>query len=175
MQDEIRQAIFFRPKEHTCLPMAIDFARQKDGHLTIGTMDPANAWFLSSCLEKDQVVLTINGARSFQLEEEDAQLFLQTQTTLAKYISFKTYSPSRIAKVGIEVEVNERARNSFGAWGSNMSSRLGGAGSRKVSTPAEPQQRSQPTMPPSVNFQRFPQTNEDAAEDWRNRCLQDEI
>ena len=106
IQDEIRQAIFIEPKAHTCLPMAIDL--QKDGTLTIASIDPFNDWLTSSCLARGQAVLTMNGASSYQLEEEDAQLFLQTKNELNPYLSIKTYAPSRAGAVKTHVVHDER-------------------------------------------------------------------
>lgn len=94
IQDEIRQAIFIEPKAHTCLLMAVDLQRQ-NGTLTVAAIDPFNDWLANSCLARGQAVLTMNGASSFQLEEEDAQLFLQTQAEINSFLSIKTYAPSR--------------------------------------------------------------------------------
>jgi hypothetical protein len=99
LQDKVKQAIFIAPKAHTCLPMEIDFCKDYEKALTIASMNPQNQWLTSSCLKKGQVVLGINGTPSFQLEEEDAQVFLQTKNELDPFLSIKTFTPSTISKV----------------------------------------------------------------------------
>lgn len=99
LQDELRQAIFFQPRQHTCIPMAIELQVAKEEIsgkplLTIAQMDENNPWLKGSCLEDKLrvVVLSINDVPSFELEEQDATLFLQTKGDSAGYISIKTFS-----------------------------------------------------------------------------------
>ena len=182
LQDEIKQAIFYRAREHTCLPMAIDFKKPPEEGLTINDMDDQNPWLLSSCLEKGQVVLTMNGARSYQLEEEDAQLFLQTQSTLAKYLSLKTYFPSRKEEVGSQVEAQRKFGAAFGAWGRNLPNRLRRSGSRDSANLSEDGQDdtgdNKKSVSPPPDYQRYKSSaanGKEAADKWRNRSLEDEI
>ena len=102
--DQIRQAIFLQPHNHTCIPMAIDLERKwmTGDHqetkpvLCISRIDTANPWLKASCLQEKNhsyvVVLSINDIPSFELEEEDAQVFLQTKNDFSKIVSIKTYS-----------------------------------------------------------------------------------
>eukprot|EP00980_Cylindrotheca_fusiformis_P022177 scaffold9078_cov129-Cylindrotheca_fusiformis.AAC.2 len=98
LQDKVKQAFFMTPKAYTCLPMDIDFRmdnqQPKNNLLTIASLNAQNEWLLKSCLRTGQVVLDINGTSSYQLEEEDAQVFLQTRNELDPYLSIKTFTPS---------------------------------------------------------------------------------
>jgi hypothetical protein len=94
LQDKVKLAIFVSPKAYTCLPMEIDFCKDNQQALTIASLNPQNEWLTTSCLKQGQVILGINGTSSYQLEEEDAKLFLQTKNDLDPYLSIKTFTPS---------------------------------------------------------------------------------
>ncbi|KAL3926639.1 MAG: hypothetical protein SGBAC_013395, partial [Bacillariaceae sp.] len=91
----VQQAVFVQPKHHTCLPMDLDFEIQilsNQRCLTVGVngTNDQNDWLSRSCLEPGQIVLAINGSRSYNLEEEDARIFLQTKCELASSVSITT-------------------------------------------------------------------------------------
>ncbi|CAJ1937758.1 unnamed protein product [Cylindrotheca closterium] len=89
----VHQAVFVQPKQHTCLPMDLDFESQivsQQRCLTFAHLHGDNDWLSPSCLEVGHIVLAINGSCSYNLEEEDARFFLQTKCELEPCVSITT-------------------------------------------------------------------------------------
>ena len=82
---DLRGSFFVQPQAHACLQMAIDFAC-RNGTLSLSNLEETNDWLSNSYLEPGQVVVSINGSPSYQLEEEDAQRWLLTKLTMDPYL-----------------------------------------------------------------------------------------
>jgi len=96
----LRGSFFVQPQAHTCLPMALNFCRHyQHGRLSLAPSpvidrndddndDGSNNqdWLAHSYLEPGHIVVSMNGSSSHQLEEEDAQRFLQTKLTMDPYL-----------------------------------------------------------------------------------------
>jgi hypothetical protein len=132
LQDELRQALFVLPPLLPAMEF-IEFRTSSSmrmrhstttttttggagGVLTIASIHKDNgttntnnttSWLTSSCLEQGQVVLSINDIPSYDLEPEDAQLFLRTKATLTPHISIKTYAPARHKDIRSDIGVEE--------------------------------------------------------------------
>lgn len=103
----VHQAVFFQPNAHTCLPMDLDFESHivsKQRCLTIVSINSTRGeeennsgnWLSRSCLQPGQIILDINGSSSYNLEEDDARVFLHTKCELEPFVSITTLGyPSR--------------------------------------------------------------------------------
>mmetsp|Transcript_42660 Transcript_42660/g.103174 ORF Transcript_42660/g.103174 Transcript_42660/m.103174 type:complete len:693 (-) Transcript_42660:1083-3161(-) len=101
----VQQAVFVQPKQHTCLPMDLDFESQIISHqrcLTFVNLNE-NHWLSPCCLEVGQIILAINGSCSYNLEEEDARFFLQTKFQLEPCVSITTLGYPNHASVNPDI------------------------------------------------------------------------